>query len=263
MPAEQPPVGRRAELAVLDRLLDDLTAGRPGVVAVTGEPGMGKTAVLSQLAERARARGCEVVPGCPAALLSTVDDVRSARAGTLVLLLDDLHRADAAAIDLLTDLLTGLLRRPPAAPVLLALAFRPRQAPPGLLAALAPAPGEARTWLDLPPLTRAETDELLDRVDPALPALRRRELYESSGGNPGYLRALREPGSAGFVAELAALPAGARMVALAAAVAGDPFDPELVSAIAEITVAAALAGIDELAPARPGGSLCRGRVRDR
>jgi DNA-binding CsgD family transcriptional regulator/tetratricopeptide (TPR) repeat protein len=246
MPSDQILVGRTTELATLDRLLDDTIAGRPGVVAITGEPGMGKTTVLAELADRAGARGCAVLSGraeeskpAPlAALLSTMDT----RTG-LVLLLDDLHWADAPTVARLGD----LMRRPPAAPVLIALAFRPRQAPPGLLAVLAPAPGEARTWLDLPPLTPDEVGELLG---PQLPAGRCRELYEASGGNPGYLAALREPADqlpAGILAELATLPAGTRAVALAAAVAGDPFDPELVAAIAAVPVAQALDSLDDLA----------------
>ena len=43
----------------------------------------------------------------------------------LVLVLDDLHWADPASV----ELVGALLRRPPAAPVLLALAVRPRQMP--------------------------------------------------------------------------------------------------------------------------------------
>jgi hypothetical protein len=46
----------------------------------------------------------------------------------LVLALDDLHWADGASIEVLLH----LLDRPPAAPLLLALAYRPRQLPPGL-----------------------------------------------------------------------------------------------------------------------------------
>ncbi len=256
MPADQILVGRTAELAALDRLLDDTIAGRPGVVAITGEPGMGKTTVLAELAARAGARGCAVQPSEPSpAWLSTMDT----RAG-LVLVLDDLHRADAPAIARLGD----LVRRPPAARVLFAVAFRPRQAPPALLAVLAPAPGEARTWLDLAPLTPDEVGELLG---PQVPARRCRELYEASGGNPGYLDALREPAElppAGILAELAALPAAARVVALAAAVAGDPFDPELVAAIAPVPVSRALDGLDELAARdliRPETSARRFRFR--
>ena len=43
----------------------------------------------------------------------------------LVLVLDDLHWADSASV----ELLGALLRRPPAAPVLMALAVRPRHVP--------------------------------------------------------------------------------------------------------------------------------------
>ena len=50
---------------------------------------------------------------------------RLAATQPLVLVLDDLHWADAASI----ELLGALLRRPPAAPVLLALAMRPRHVP--------------------------------------------------------------------------------------------------------------------------------------
>ena len=50
----------------------------------------------------------------------------------LVLMLDDLHWADSASV----ELLGALLRRPPTAPVLLALAERPRQVPERLSAAL-------------------------------------------------------------------------------------------------------------------------------
>jgi hypothetical protein len=50
----------------------------------------------------------------------------------LVLVLDDLHWADPASV----ELLGALLRRPPAAAVLIAVAVRPRQAPERLSAAL-------------------------------------------------------------------------------------------------------------------------------
>ena len=50
----------------------------------------------------------------------------------VVLLLDDVHWADAGSI----ELLDALLRRPPAAAGLIALAVRPRQLPERLAAAL-------------------------------------------------------------------------------------------------------------------------------
>ena len=49
----------------------------------------------------------------------------------LVLVLDDLHWADSASV----ELVGALLRRPPAAPVLMTLALRPRQRPERLAAA--------------------------------------------------------------------------------------------------------------------------------
>ena len=55
-----------------------------------------------------------------------------AAAKPVVLLLDDLHWADSGSI----ELLGALLRRPPAAAVLIAVAARPRQLPERLSAAL-------------------------------------------------------------------------------------------------------------------------------
>src|SRR5207253_1822139 len=90
----------------------------------------------------------------------------------LVLLLDDVHWADPASI----ELLGALLRRPPAAPVLLAVGVRPRQ--------------------------------LAER--------------------------------------LALLSDGARLVLEGAAVAGDPFEPELAAAAADASESEAMDAIDEL-----------------
>ncbi len=46
-------VGRTAELARIDALLDDARAGRGTVLVITGEPGVGKSALLRAAAERA------------------------------------------------------------------------------------------------------------------------------------------------------------------------------------------------------------------
>ncbi|MFI5611647.1 AAA family ATPase [Amycolatopsis sp. NPDC051903] len=53
-------IGRRAECAVLDALVNDVRAGRSRTLVVHGEPGIGKTALLEHLAG---APGCRVVPG--------------------------------------------------------------------------------------------------------------------------------------------------------------------------------------------------------
>ena len=51
-------VGRRDEQEALDRLLDGARSGRSGVLVLRGEAGVGKTALLEYLAERAS--GCEL-----------------------------------------------------------------------------------------------------------------------------------------------------------------------------------------------------------
>jgi DNA-binding SARP family transcriptional activator len=56
-------VGRIAELAELERRLDDALAGRGAVVVVEGEPGIGKTRLAEELVRRARARGVQVLTG--------------------------------------------------------------------------------------------------------------------------------------------------------------------------------------------------------
>ena len=50
-------VGRGHELAQLDAALNDALAGRGGLVVVTGEPGIGKTALARAFVEHAAARG--------------------------------------------------------------------------------------------------------------------------------------------------------------------------------------------------------------
>jgi len=59
----EPIVGRDAELAVLDRLLDQAREGKHTFAVLSGEPGIGKTSVLGELARRAEERGCLVLEG--------------------------------------------------------------------------------------------------------------------------------------------------------------------------------------------------------
>ena len=87
----------------------------------------------------------------------------------LVLVFDDVHWADPASV----DALAALIRRPPSAPVLLALAAREGQVPPALASAFGGA-------LRVAPLNEAEAAELIG--DPAL--------YARAGGNPFYLEQL-------------------------------------------------------------------------
>jgi DNA-binding NarL/FixJ family response regulator len=172
----------------------------------------------------------------------------------LVVILDDVHWADGASL----ELIQALLRRTPDAGGLLTLGFRPGQAPTRLLAALA-APLVER--IALGPLTREEAAELL-AADPTAPALRR--IYEQGGGNPFYLEQLARTGSsAGAMAaapesgvppsiavsvaeELASLPARARLMLESAAIAGDPFEPDIAAEIGRIGEDEALPTLDEL-----------------
>jgi ATP/maltotriose-dependent transcriptional regulator MalT len=184
--------------------------------------------------------------------------------GPLVLVLDDMHWADSASV----ELLGSLLRSPPDAPVLIVAAIRPRQAPERLSAALERARRAGTvTRLALGTLTGVEARQLLDVSidDPTAAAL-----YEDSGGNPFYLeqlaRSLERRAASGtattgrFLAdlnvpplvaaalaeEIAGLPDAARRVLQGAAVAGDPFDPELATAAAGATPASSLDCLDEL-----------------
>jgi DNA-binding CsgD family transcriptional regulator len=50
-------IGRQAELSTLDRQLDALAAHRGGAVHLTGEPGIGKTSLITELLRRAAGRG--------------------------------------------------------------------------------------------------------------------------------------------------------------------------------------------------------------
>jgi predicted ATPase/DNA-binding CsgD family transcriptional regulator len=178
----------------------------------------------------------------------------------LTLILDDLHWADQASL----ELIASLLKRPPAAPVLLALGFRSGQAPPTLAATLAE-PLVRR--LQLAPLDEAGVRELLGAE---VEERRLATIRAETGGNPLYAlqlaRAVELPAqssssdrvgdeagvpslvAAALLAEVQELPAGARDLLEAASVAGDPFEPELAFAIAGMEAGAGMDALDELLP---------------
>jgi len=311
-----PLVGRAAERAAIAAALRALR-GRPGcVVAIEGEPGIGKSRLLGELTASAAAGGCTVLEArasefeadLPYALftealdshLAALGDRRLAQLGVadadalagvlpalgdrrlaaapapadrhrthralrdlverlagprpLVLSLDDVHWADPAAV----EALAALVRRPPTAAVLVAVAARERQMPVPLAAALAGALRDDRaTRLALGPLDEAEAAELIGASAAAT--------YRQAGGNPFYLEQLaRAHGAprgdggmttdgaippavaAALAGELAALAPAARTLLDAAAVAGDPFELDLAGAVAELSEAAVLGALDEL-----------------
>jgi len=58
-----PTVGRESALEQIDATLEALEAGRSGCIALDGEPGIGKTHLLTELHRRAEERGYLVLGG--------------------------------------------------------------------------------------------------------------------------------------------------------------------------------------------------------
>jgi transcriptional regulator with XRE-family HTH domain len=56
-------VGRERELETLTQLMELVRAGQGAVALLAGEPGIGKTRLLHELAQRARSRGWQVLLG--------------------------------------------------------------------------------------------------------------------------------------------------------------------------------------------------------
>ena len=320
-------VGRTAELEAFDRAFAELDNGVAAAIELVGEPGIGKTRLLAELAGRADERNQLVLSGSASELeqdipfwvfvdaldeyirgleperldelepevrteLSTVFPALSgfdsgsppapqheryrshravrellellARTRPLVLILDDVHWADPASV----ELLGALLQRQPAAPVLLAVAVRPRQLSERLASTLERA---HRTGVleraELGTLTRAQARELVGAVADSADGA---GLYEETGGNPFYLEQLArsidraakiahegpdvslggaqvpQSVAAALAEELGLLSREARLVLEGAAVAGDPFEPEQAATAAGVADGSALETLDEL-----------------
>ncbi|MBR7834889.1 hypothetical protein KDL01_16570 [Actinospica durhamensis] len=251
-------VGRQCELAAFDAVLAEADTRPPAVVDLVGDPGVGKTALLTVLAERARARGLHVLTG------------PGSRSGPkpAVLLLDDVGRAGGVT----SDEAAALLGPGAAESLVVVVAHRPGQVSPRLKCALTAA-GAAE--VELSGLREQELGPL--GADGLCDAHRHRELRES-GGNPEYVRILAAwctgpgscaggplpaphltiPGEAAAIwSELAALPRAPKAVVRAAGVAGAEFDLELLAEVARMPQDAVLVGIDALLAAdlvRPVGS---------
>lgn len=314
-------VGRAAELARIADALEAVARGAPVRMAVEGEPGIGKTHLLSELRRRAEELGHLVLAGAAseferdlpfgvfvealdahvaarhpvregwadeawfADLAGVLPGIRSGpdhvQAGAdqrhrahravrrllqmlaerqpLVLVLDDLHWADPASV----ELIAALLRRDVAAPVLLALGYRSGRAPPKLGAALGDPDVEV---IELEGLSEADCVRL---TGGGLSPQQAASIFEASGGNPFYaLQLARSSPSSGpaiarsadgsvpravaasLLDEFADLSPAAHRLLDAAAIAGDPFDLDLALAISELRVAAGTAALDQLLDAR-------------
>jgi ATP/maltotriose-dependent transcriptional regulator MalT len=328
-------IGRRHELGVLDRALLAVERGPSRAVGLRGEPGIGKSRLLAELASRAEERGHLVLAGraaelerdLPFALLidafdrqlasdppRRLDDEHLAQLAAVLpavagmpgvdaaaspdgrhrvaravrallellagqrpvtLLLDDVQWADVAS----ADVLALLLHRPPPTRVLLALATRAGRAPDLEAALETAARNDSADVLDVGPLSRKEANGLMASLRRAA----RERVYVESGGNPFYLEALaRAAGSdpqrgvatgmagvpravrAALAGEVGVLSAHMREVLEGAAVAGDPFEPELAGAAVGVPESAVLSALDELLAAdliRPTDQPRRFRFR--
>jgi DNA-binding CsgD family transcriptional regulator len=249
-------VGREAETAAIDRLLDAARAGRSGALLVRGEAGIGKTALLEHAATRSgdgfrvlRATGIESEAELPYAtlhqLLRPLEDriehlagpqARALRAalgladerdadrflvgvGTLTLL------ADAAEEQPLLALLDDAAWFDRASCDALAFAARRLEAEGVvLLFAVRDEPGVAFTLpgveeLRVGRLEDGDARRLLDGID----ASRREEVLVRAAGNPLALVELGRNGSAAagaeqaYAARVAALPEDTRTLLLLAA----------------------------------------------
>jgi predicted ATPase len=57
-------LGREAVLGVAEAALDEMLSGAGQLLLVTGEPGIGKSAVFTEVARRGSHRGARVLRGC-------------------------------------------------------------------------------------------------------------------------------------------------------------------------------------------------------
>jgi DNA-binding CsgD family transcriptional regulator len=315
-------VGRDPELELLEQLLSEAREGTPRFAQITGEPGIGKTYLLTEFGRRADADGWLVLTGrsseleqeLPFGLVIDAFDAylaslnprdfdriapdeltelaglfpslrslvpepehpttpaerfrahkavldmieRLAARQPVLLLLDDIHWADGASI----EQAGYTLRHPPQAAVMIVGSFRTGQADPALVTAVEAATREgAVEHIELGPLDPNDAEKLIDSAPDG------GRLYEQSGGNPFYLLQLARsdsgsPGSAltrrdgdgavppsvaaSIAGELDRLSPGARALADAAAVAGDPFELDLAVATAGVSEPEALEAVDEL-----------------
>ncbi|GAB3147805.1 hypothetical protein GCM10027290_31660 [Micromonospora sonneratiae] len=263
-------MGRRNEIDRWEKVLDRARGGRPSVVDVVGEPGVGKTTLLAAFAERARAQGIATSTELPR---------RSERerrdAALRVLLLDDVERAPGAS----TRAVAELLDRPPDNALVVVLARRTRQTSPWLLRALGTAKADSIALCGL------AADELSPLGAAQLCSAHRHRELRQADGNPQFVKTLAAwcagpgkcaggplpephlavPGeAAGTRAEIAHLPASSKLVCHAAAVAADIVDPALLSTVAQLSQDEVLTGIDDLLAAdliRPVGSTGQLRFR--
>ena len=256
-------VGRERELDVLAAHLAARDQSSGGVLLISGPAGVGKTTLVDQ-AVRAAPAGAVVRGYCPAepapplwpwraALrragarpagveIAAEPDVEPAAAasarfaavaqmsdaliaaGPLTVVLEDLHWADAASLDLLAQVGAA-----PGGPRVTVVGTVRSPAPQDVGIRLAGLGRYGAVTLPLAPFTR---DEVAELVDPGLVS----DVYQRTGGLPLLVAAVRTgSGSADLAVVvgglLAALTPGQREIIEAAAVLGEVVDDHLLAAV--------------------------------
>lgn len=204
---------RDAELGVLTELLDRAGDGSGEVALVTGEAGIGKSALVQEFVETVEDgkvlwgqcddlltprplgpihdMGREIGGAIGEALRDgfdrigifevVMDELQSPPSPTLFVV-DDVHWADEATI----DLLTFLGRRITGIPTVMILTYRPEEVAPGhpLIQTLAAMPPNAVTRMELAPLSEIAVDQLTHEADRSIDT---RIAFELTSGNPFYV----------------------------------------------------------------------------
>ncbi|MFB9443862.1 AAA family ATPase [Dactylosporangium vinaceum] len=215
-------VGRQAEQRRIADRIAQAAKGNGGVLLIVGEAGLGKTSLAEHAAEQARPdltvawSRCAEASATPAfwpwtqilraiggsedlldalagrraadhadpetALFELHEQVAEALHTPLLIVIDDLHAADPASLQLLAHLAPTLHRRP----ILVLATLRPETSEAAVretLALLANERGAER--IRLAALTEADVAEYVKRPGPVAHAL-----LERTGGNPFYLKEL-------------------------------------------------------------------------
>jgi DNA-binding CsgD family transcriptional regulator len=216
---------REAPLRALDAALDDAAAGRGSAVLIGGEPGIGKSALVTSFATGVAAATRVLLGICddlaiprplgpfrdladdlPPAVTEALADgrppgefatllVRELRRGPAptALIVEDVHWADQAT----TDALTIVARRLAELPVVLVLTLRPGDLTPDhpLRSAIDTMQRSTMLHVELAPLSRAAVEQLAG--DDAA------RIHELSGGNPFFVTELLAHGTEPFPPSLA------------------------------------------------------------
>ncbi|HKP17296.1 MAG TPA: AAA family ATPase [Gaiellaceae bacterium] len=203
---------RDGALAALAEAHAAATRGEGRAVLVTGEPGIGKTSLVTQFLRRLDPGARSFVGTCddlsvprplgpirdlvgtisaPLERALTADTTRHDIQGLLieelelaprptVLVIEDVHWADDATL----DAITVLGRRIASLPAVLVLTFREGEAPPGhtVRAAVGAIPADVLTVVELAPLSQEAVA--------ALAGDRARQVYAATRGNPFYVTEL-------------------------------------------------------------------------